>query len=464
MAYIFPDFSGKPEIVIPRDQIPWLLEQPDNVLSVSEHHYDTLEGSYSFTHPQILKDPYHEHVVHKYLPRRLGQMIPSMFEEVSSGFDDIWGTDITTWKALCVHDSMMSLISRAVNRMIVGLPLCRNEDYLMNTGKFAMDVIFGVSVFLRFVPQFLKPVFGPLATLPNRYHYRNTAKYALPLIKERLSEFKRKQEHPEFEWEEPNDYLQWHISLAAAENRQDELTPDMISRRLMPISFAAIHTTTLTITNVLFDLVSSDPSQQYLEGIREEATRVLAEEGGHWTKSGLAKCHRSDSAVRESMRISNFMTRGLLRKVVAAGGIKNRAGGWQAPKGAYVGTDVHSVQHDPLIYPSPDYYDAFRFSRPREEANSNSDSSSPVDTTETLRLKNTGIVTTSDTFLPFGHGRHACPGRFFVALELKMLLAYMVMNYEIEPLPTRPPNKWFGQTLIPPMKATIKVRRRDTTC
>lgn len=433
---------------------------------MSETHYDGLEGSYNFTHPQILKDPYHEHVVHKYLPRRLGQMIPSMSEELSAGFDETWGMDTTSWKELCVHDNLMVMISRAVNRMIVGLPLCRNEDYLSNASKFAMDVIFAATVFLRFVPQFLKPIVGPVATLPNQIHYRGSAKHTLPLIKERLANFQKKQDDPNFDWEEPNDYLQWHISLASAENRQDELTPDMISRRLMPISFAAIHTTTLTLTNCLFDLIASDPSQQYLEGIREEATRVLAEEGGQWTKPALAKCHRSDSAVRESMRVSNFMTRGLLRKVMVEGGIENKAGGWRAPKGAYVGTDIHSVQHDPLVYPNPDSYDAFRFSRPREEANAHegeSGANGTMDPTETLKLKNTGIVTTSDTFLPFGHGRHACPGRFFVALELKMLLAYMVMNYEIEPLATRPSNKWFGQTLLPPMKATIRVRRKEGT-
>ena len=451
--------------MIPRDQIPWLLEQPDNILSVSEVHYVELEGSYGFTHPKILKDPYHEHVVHKYLPRRLGQMIPSMEEELSLGFDQTWGCDTKAWKEICVHENLMTMISRAVNRMIVGLPLCRNEDYLKHDANFAMDVIYG-AIFLRFVPAWLKPFIGHLVTMPNRYHYHMTTKHTLPLINQRLAMFKRKQEDPDFEYEEPNDYLQWLITLADSEDRQDELTPDMISRRLMPISFAAIHTTTLTLTNCLLDLIASDPSRQYLEGIREEATRVLAEEGGHWTKAALAKCHRSDSAVRESMRVSNFMTRGLKRKVMREGGLENKAGDWLAPKGAYVATDLHSVHHDPLIYPDPDGYDAFRFSRPKEEVEVRKGDSSGnglADVAETLKLKNTGIVTTSDTFLPFGHGRHACPGRFFVALEMKMLLAYMVMNYEIEPLTTRPPNTWLGQTLMPPAKATIRIRRREGT-
>lgn len=55
------------------------------------------------------------------------------------------------------------------------------------------------------------------------------------------------------------------------------------------------------------------------------------------------------------------------------------------------------------------------------------------------------------------------PGRFFVNYELKMLLAYMVMNYDVQYLPERPANKWFGSNVIPDMKATIKVKRRVGT-
>ena len=386
-----------------------------------------------------------------------------MYEEIRDSFDETWGMDTKTWKEIGVFENLMVMIPRAVNRMLVGLPLCRNQDYLTNMAKFAMDVIAMSTVFLRFTPQFIKPLVGRLVSIPNRLHYRNTAKYTLPLIKERLANFKRKRENPCFEWEAPNDYISWQIELASSENRQDELTPGMISRRLMPLNFAAIHTTTLTITNCLFDIISCDPSLGYLEGLREEATRVLADDGGQWTKAGLARLHRADSAIRESMRVSNFMTRGVMRKVMPDAGIENKTEGWRAPKGAFIGLNVHNIQHDPEIYPNPDTYDAFRFSRPKEEGSDHATTGETEDGAEMLKLKNTGLITTSDAFFPFGHGRHACPGRFFVALELKMLLAYMVMNYEVEPLVTRPPNKWFGQNNLPPMKATIKVRRREGT-
>jgi hypothetical protein len=55
------------------------------------------------------------------------------------------------------------------------------------------------------------------------------------------------------------------------------------------------------------------------------------------------------------------------------------------------------------------------------------------------------------------------PGRFFVAHELKMILAYLVNNYEFKPLPERPEGFWFGATMIPPVQVKIEVRRRKGT-
>ena len=389
-------------------------------------------------------------------------MVPSMWEEIARMFDRTWGMNSDQWTDICVFDNMISIIPCAVSRMFVGLPLCRNEDYLSNIKSFTTDVVNASMLYLSFTPQWLKPLIGPLVTIPNNRHYRGTARHTLPLIEERLANFKRETVDPDFIWEEPNDYLSWHIDLAMSEHRLDELTPDIISRRLMPLNFAAIHTTTITITNCLFDLISSDPSKGYLEGIREEAERVWEEDGGQFTKAGLGRCHRADSAIRESMRVSNFMSRGVMRKVLPSKGIENKFEGWTAPQNAYIGLDVHSAQHDPEVYPDPDTYDAFRFSRSNEREDVKT-AAGDDENGATLKAKNTGLVTTSDIFLPFGHGRHACPGRFFVALELKMILAYMVMNYEVEPLPIRPPSKVFGQNKLPPTKAKIRVRRRKNT-
>ena len=354
------------------------------------------------------------------------------------------------------------MILRLVNRMLVGYPLCENDEYLDNTARFAMDVVATAkNPRLASAPWYLRPIIGRLASRPNNKHYRKTAMHSIPVIKKRLANFKRKRENPDFDWQEPNDYLSWHINLAVEENRPDELNADKMSRRLMVLNFAAIHTSTLTLTNSLLDIVSSDPVHGYVEGVREEATRILTEEGGHWTKAGLARAHRADSAIRESMRINNFSARGLMRKVMPREGITNPEEGWFAPQGAFIGVNVDRVHHEAQIFPDPDRYEAFRFSRSKEETTTSDPKRNDVSNSAEIpqKTQNTGLITTSETFLPFGHGRFACPGRFFVAILMKMILAHVVLNYEVEPLATRPPNRWIGQNYLPPMKAKIRVRR-----
>jgi hypothetical protein len=55
------------------------------------------------------------------------------------------------------------------------------------------------------------------------------------------------------------------------------------------------------------------------------------------------------------------------------------------------------------------------------------------------------------------------PGRFFVAHELKMVLAYLLQNYDIKPLAEKPKGMWLGSNVIPPVQTKIEVRRRKGT-
>lgn len=63
-------------------------------------------------------------------------------------------------------------------------------------------------------------------------------------------------------------------------------------------------------------------------------------------------------------------------------------------------------------------------------------------------------------FIPFGFGRHACPGRFFALHQAKLLLAYVLMNYEVEHLVKRPEQLRFLWVQTPLDSTTIRVRKR----
>lgn len=410
-SYIFPACDGPQEILVPKSSLRWLLEQPDNVLSAAEYHHESLGGDYNFLDRYILEDAFHEHVIYRSLTRNLQSVIPEVWDELGSTFEDTWGTDHKVWKEVPLMDSMMNLVGRASNRMLVGAPACRNKEYLSNMMKYTTDVVINGAI-LRVLPRFLHPVIGRILSLRNQWHYSRTAKYTIPLIQERLRHMERKRNDPSYDWKQPSDYITWQINLAIAENKSIEMDPVMISRRLMPINFAAIHTTTITITNAVIDILSTSASQGVLEGLQEEIEQAYAACNGVWTKASLAMLVRTDSAIRESMRVSNFMTRNVLRRVMSAGGITHPVENWTAPQGSYIGIDMHSIHHDPEIYPSPVEYDAFRFSRAREEA-----SASAEDALDKMKKTET-MSTTSGDFLTFSHGRHA----WYVSFPLLFLL------------------------------------------
>ena len=52
------------------------------------------------------------------------------------------------------------------------------------------------------------------------------------------------------------------------------------------------------------------------------------------------------------------------------------------------------------------------------------------------------------------------PGRWLVAHQMKLMLAYIVLNYDVQHIAQRPANVVFGDTLVPSRSATMKVRRR----
>lgn len=335
-----------------------------------------------------------------------------------------------------------------------------------------------ISQLIRLFPWFIRPLAARIITIPNRIHRSRALKHALPVVKQRLADMHRATIDPAFSktYARPNDFLTW--TIADAQNRNDvpDLDPEVVACRVLLTNFVAIETSTSTATSAIFDLVSSDPNKDYLGGIANEATCVLAENGNKWTKMGLSNMIRVDSAVKETLRL-NLSSKALTKEVMHPGGV-TLEDGLYLPQGARMSISSYGVHRDPDNYPNGEVYDAFRFSRIREDmeakrltsptspvpnGHTNGHVTSNVDknrTADLIREKNLSAVSTSESFLAFGHSRHACPGRFFAANEIKLLLAYMSTKYEIEPLKERPKGMMLAEFVVPDMKQTIRVRRR----
>ena len=119
--------------------------------------------------------------------------------------------------------------------------------------------------------------------------------------------------------------------------------------------------------------------------------------------------------------------------------------GYTVRKGTRVLVSSVHMQ-DSQYYENADQFDSHRFLRMR-------------DSPETA--KQAHLVSTSEQHLGFGHGQHACPGRFFAANEIKIALCHLLLKYDWKlPEGHDPRNKAIGMTLVLDPHGKLLIRRR----
>ncbi|CZR56230.1 related to cycloheximide-inducible protein CIP70 (cytochrome P450 family) [Phialocephala subalpina] len=432
--FVLPNITTGPEVILPMSQMEWLLSQPDNVISQNEVNRAFLQADHTMLHPKVIPDHVHDDVIKKELTKLLGDYMGDVQEEIDFAFRREWGVDTKEWKEVGAYESMLNVVARVSNRVLVGFPLCRNEEYLENSKNFARLVVVQ-AVFISFIPESFKRFFAPLINIFDYKRYLACAKYSIPIIKQRLST-------PSPDEKVKNDYIQWSISHSYRNNNPSERTVDIISKRLNVIQFAAIQSSAITLTNLILDLAACPLLPQYLSHMRAEILSELNASDGIWTKGALARMLSLDSCLRESMRLWGFVSRGLLKKVVAKEGVRLPSGE-HLVCGTNVGFHAFPVHRDEHVYECSQEFRPLRFVSGQGD-----------------QKQGTALVTTSSTFMAFSHGRHACPGRFFASQQMKLILAYIALNYDIERIPVRPDNQWLVGSQGPPLDFKVRVRRR----
>ncbi|KAI0096871.1 cytochrome P450 [Nemania sp. FL0031] len=453
-AYVLPYFINGPQVILPPSQIQWLTEQPDDILSQEHVNRQFLQSDYTFFHANMVKDPVHPEVIQHQLTKKIGTFADAVADEVRASLETYWGTDTEEWREVKLYDTMLLLITRLSVRVFMGLPLCRDKTFLSVCSRFIRKVAMAAAAISLF-PVFLRPVVSPIFTLFDYILYRRCGSFIMPIIRTRLDRLRNPdtEKLPLEDLTPNNDFVQWAIDHALARPVVNpvELDARVLAARFCVIAFAAIQSSVITLTNTLFDLAASPACVESLASMHEEVVRETgaASDGpasSAWSRPALSRMERVDSALRESLRLNGFIERGIMKLVVAPEGV-TLPDGSHIPYGTKIGISAYSVHRDEGNYANAVRYDAFRFVRERGEGGGR-------------EKRPQGLVNTSEKFLGFSHGSHACPGRFFAANQLKIALGHIALLYEIEPLPKRPKNMWFFGHIAPPLTETLRVRRR----
>lgn len=145
--------------------------------------------------------------------------------------------------------------------------------------------------------------------------------------------------------------------------------------------------------------------------------------------------------------------------------------GTVVPPGMIISTAPTGAQHDEEYYERAEEFDGLRFWKLRD-----GDATKGLDGSEEIKHR---LTSASPGFLAFGAGKHiwygsilhmalvthtccSSPGRFFGSLELKCMIAHLLLRFDMkmEDEGIRPKNEWFGPICMPAVHANVLFRRR----
>ncbi|KAI0425479.1 cytochrome P450 [Xylaria sp. FL1042] len=396
---------------------PELRMVPESTLSTRQAMCERHLGRYTGI-DIVLTSTLQSDVCRTHLTQNLRSLIPVMREESVH-----WLTQTISKAQFGIHrpalEAMLQVTAGVSSRILVGLPTSRNAEWLETCIGYTLDV-FHVSTALRPYPDFIRPFIAPWLQCTKRLNrrLRTANKYIIPIVLDRLENESLSNRHC--------DLIQWMLEIS---HRQDR-NPEILTKKIMFLTLAAIHTSTMSITHVLFDLCSMP---HYIEDLRQEIIESTSAHG--WTLSAMNELKLLDSFMKESQRINHPGLLSFNRKVLKPLQLSD---GKTIPAGSFISMPTDSVAHDPSIYPNPQQFDGYRFYRKRQE--------SPK------HFHQHQFSSIGPDSLAFGYGKYACPGRFFASAQIKLVIATLLTTYDInfpDGQTERPLNSYLGESIGP---------------
>ncbi|KAF2477644.1 cytochrome P450 [Lindgomyces ingoldianus] len=430
--------------VLPNKYLNELRLYPNTKLSGVKAQVKNLVDKWTYT-TLMIESNLHIRVLQNKLTAELAKYLDIAKTELNHG----WPLDIPQpddWIEVDMQQMMRMLVGRMSAKIFLGHPACRNMEWLKLSIDFSIDM-FTAAFMLRMFPPWLHPIVAWL--VPARYRVRRNLKTAEriigPLMDKHRDALKRKAAGESIE--EDDTLLNWMMDNG---NEKENRLFEMATRQSI-LTLASIHTTSMGVANMLFDLCAHP---EWFPVLREEIQQVekelgkLGEREGAGAKQWLPKLEKMDSFFVESQRFNPPILLAPQRLAVVPITLKD---GTHIPAGTRIACANWNILNDPSTTPSPDTFDPMRSYRKRHESGEFN--------------KHLAGQTDKDN-LSFGHGKQACPGRYFAVGEIKMILARLLVEFEFK-YPKgkgRPSNFYADENVFPDPWARLLMRKRREAC
>ncbi|GJE99522.1 cytochrome P450 [Phanerochaete sordida] len=421
-------------VITGKELVDEMQRLPDEIVSFSEAFGEVTGFKYIFPDLATRRNPFHMNMIQRQLTKHMSVAFGEMYEEMDMVFKELLPGDEKEWVPVHAIDAARKVIARASNRVFVGLPLCRDPAFLRFIVDFTIDASKARDVQAYF-PPILKPFVAKMVVdLDARM--QEGMRIFCPLIEERMELAKQfGKDSPS----RPDDMFQWILNALVESGEPME----QVVLVTMFVNIAAISTSSNSFTHALYHLAARP---EWIAPLRQEAEAAILAEG--WTKNAMNRLAKTDSFLRESQRHNSIVPLTCKRKALQPFTLSD---GTHIPRGTICVTPAFPTHFD-----ADNYADAAAFGPWRYvPADAGSDAKG---------APQKHFVTTSAEYVPFGHGKHACPGRFFAATELKAMMAYVVLNYDVKFADdgVRPENVVSALTVAPHPGARVLFRKRNS--
>ncbi|EKG16134.1 Major facilitator superfamily [Macrophomina phaseolina MS6] len=420
-AFLTQTLALGPVVVVPRSDFQWLFKQPKSTIV---QPIELLHGELKqYMIPYAPDGEY----VHPSLPQALRRLRHTLlWHRIAKAIDSTIGT-IGTCKTMTIEDMVSQIVARAVVSIYLNEDLTDNNNFIHDFVRYNESFKYFPYPLCQYIPKILRPIFVPLLAAQIRHRERKALKTLLPLVKMQL-------DSPTEESAEPSDLLSLHIQAVAKSSNPMDRDPYTICGRFIMLSMGVTMPTMITTLTDVLQLLLARPDA--IEVIRQEAATA----NKNWTARSISSMACSDSFLREVLRFKAYTGYGMtvIREVITPDGVRLPSMFKRSdplPKGTRLVLPVDAIHRDGTIYQDANEFKPWRYvpkdqlegGRPKIVVDSGSVEEADV------KPRGNALPAVSDTFLAFGFGRDACPGRFFAADFMKLFLAHLLLHYDIRP-------------------------------
>ncbi|RAH78823.1 cytochrome P450, partial [Aspergillus japonicus CBS 114.51] len=397
-----------------REHIKQLVQAPDTYLSLHALAKDMFQPKYTMNGLEYDDCMSANGTVHqRALQAELRSHLPALTQPLHNCIAQALTAEITAhkpqsgeWRAVPIFPMAKRLIT-AANALVFFGPEVSSDQVFLDAALEYPEHLMETAEALRLLPAWAAPFAAPYLMRRHR---------ALKILLDRLTPVVeariRNSTTTTTTAAEHADCIQFFVNAAARKNQQHEWPAQRIIQVLLGVWFASVHQPAMCLFYALDDLCLHP---EFTSALRDEVRAAMpAATTTQYPEINPPHLPLLTSFLKESARLHPTDSISLRRKVLQPFTLND---GTTLAKDDVACIPLRPILRDPELYPDPHIFNPYRFIE-----------DNPI---PTPKATSSDFTDADVTFPIWGLGKRACPGRYYASLLLKLVLAQILLRYDV---------------------------------